>query len=87
MCVAGDGSPTSSEYDENTASQGIRRVSTHATRGPSSPSEKLQSKRMLLLIESKARDAHLNKAVRHLRLEGNKYDVLVILFTQRRLVL
>ena len=42
---------------------------------------------MLLLIESKARDAHLNKAVRHLRLEGSQYDVLVILFTQRRLVL
>jgi hypothetical protein len=35
----------------------------------------------MLLIEYKVRDAHLNKAVRHLRLESNKYDVLVRPFT------
>ena len=37
----------------------------------------LPTKRLMLLIEARARDAHLNKAVRHLRLEGSNYDVLV----------
>ena len=87
MSLAGDGSPTSREYNENIAPQGIRRVSAHATQGPPSPSEKLQTKRLMLLIESKARDAHLNRAVRQLRLESSKYDVLVRLFPHRRLAL
>ena len=35
------------------------------------------TKRIMLLIDAKTRDAHVNKAVRQLRLEGSKYDVLV----------
>jgi hypothetical protein len=79
--VAGDGSPSSCGYDEKTAPQGTRKVSAHTSQGPPSPSEKQHSKRLMLLIEYKVKDAHLNKAVRHLRLESNKYDVLVRPFT------
>ena len=50
-----------------------------ALSGPSAA--QLPTKRLMLLIDSKARDAHLNKAVRHLRLEGSNYDVLVRLST------
>ena len=38
----------------------------------------------MLLIDAKARDYALNKAIRHLRLEGGNYDVLVRLHQYER---
>ncbi len=50
----------------------------HGSRAVSAPpAAQLPIKRLMLLIEARARDTHLNKAVRHLRLEGSNYDVLV----------
>ena len=53
----------------------------HGTR-PAPPgalwnAEQPATKRIMLLVDAKIRDAHVNKAVRQLRLEGSKYDVLV----------
>ena len=50
----------------------------HGHKAVSAPPEvPIPTKRLMLLIEAKARDTHLNKAVRHLRLESSNHDVLV----------
>lgn len=57
-------------HDKNTVAHGPRAVSAH-------PAAQISTKRLMLLIEARARDTHLNKAVRHLRLESSHHDVLV----------
>ena len=56
--------------DKNKVAHGPRAVSA-------SPAAQIPTKRLMLLIEARARDSHLNKAVRHLRLESSHHDVLV----------
>lgn len=72
---AGETSPGADEDDEKAIGQGPKAISA-----PPTPIQS-PTKRVMLLIDAKARDYALNKAIRHLRLEGSNYDVLVRLIS------
>ncbi len=75
---AGEASPGADQHDEIALGRGPK--------ANSAPPTSIQSptKRVMLLIDAKARDYALNKAIRHLRLEGGNYDVLVRLHQYER---
>ena len=68
---AGEASPRADQDDEKAIGHGPKAISA-----PPTPIQS-PTKRVMLLIDAKARDYALNKAIRHLRLEGSNYDVLV----------